>query len=131
MVLLEVEEDEWFRREGNHLLVDLVVTFTQAALGAEVTVPTVEGSLPFEVPAGIQNGQVVRIRGHGFPDLDGGRRGDLMVLVRIWTPTDLSEQQHTLLTQLREIEEPAPARVDESGGGSGGFWSKVRGAFSG
>jgi molecular chaperone DnaJ len=130
MVLLEVEEDERFRREGNHLIVDSVVTFAQAALGAEVTVPTVEGSLPFEVPAGIQSGQVVRVRGHGFPDLDGGRRGDLMVRVRIWTPTDISAEERALLTQLREVEEPAPARVDDRDGGSGGFWSKVREAFS-
>ena len=130
MVLLEVEEDERFVREGNHLFVDLVVTLTQAALGAEVTVPTVEGSVPLEVPAGIQSGQMVRVRGHGFPDLDGGRRGDLVVRVRVWTPTDLSKEQRSLLTQLREVEEPAPPRVDDRNGGSGGFWSKVREAFS-
>ncbi len=130
MVLLEVEEDERFRREGRHLLTDLVVTFAQAALGAEVEVPTVEGTAQVDVPAGIQSGQVVRIRGHGFPDLNGGRRGDLMVRVRVWTPTELSGEQRALFTKLREAEDPAPKRVDEREAGSGGFWSKVREAFS-
>jgi molecular chaperone DnaJ len=130
MVLLEVEEDERFHREGRHLLVDLVVTFTQAALGAEVEVPTVEGAIQLDVPPGIQSGQAVRVRGRGFPDLDGGRRGDLIVRVRVWTPTDLSSEQKTLLDRLRAIEDPAPEKVDEQAEGSGGFWSKVREAFT-
>ena len=130
MVLLEVEEDERFRREGRHLLTDVVVTFTQAALGAKVEVPTVEGTAGVEVPAGIQSGQAVRVRGHGFPDLGGGRRGDLIVRVRVWTPNELSVEQRNLLGQLKEAEDPAPERVDEREGGSNGFWSKVREAFS-
>ncbi len=130
MVLLEVEEDARFRREGKHLLVDVVVTFSQAALGAEIAVPTVEGSVPIDVPAGIQSGQAVRVPRHGFPDLDGGHQGDLIVRVRVWTPTELSSEQQSLLAQLNEVEDPAPEHVDEFGDGTGGFWSKVREAFS-
>lgn len=129
MVLLEVEEDERFRREGRHLIVDVAITFAQAALGAEIEVPTVEGSISIEVPAGIQSGQVVRVRGRGFPDLDGGRRGELIVRVRVWTPTELSSEQRSLLSELGEVEDPAPERVDEREGEAGGFWSKVREVF--
>jgi molecular chaperone DnaJ len=130
MILLEVEEDERFRREGKHLIVDVTITFAQAALGAEIEVPTVEGLISIEVPAGIQSGQVVRVRGRGFPDLDGGRRGELVVRVRVWTPMELSSEQRSLLSQLGEVEDPAPEQVDERGGEAGGFWSKVREAFS-
>ena len=92
--------------------------------------PTVEGSISIEVPAGIQSGQVVRVRGRGFPDLDGGRRGELIVRVRVWTPTELSSEQRSLLSELGEVEDPAPERVDEREGEAGGFRSKVREVFS-
>ena len=130
IVLLEVEEDERFQRDENDLVVDKVVTFAQAALGAQVEVPTVEGPASLDVPAGIQSGQAVRIRGKGFPDLKSGRRGDLIARIRVWTPTELSAEQKKLFAQVREGEAPPPARVEEGKGGTGGFWSKVREAFT-
>jgi molecular chaperone DnaJ len=129
IVLLEVEEDERFQRDGDDLVVDKVVTYTQAALGAQVEVPTVEGPAVLDVPAGIQSGQAVRLRGKGFPDLKSGRRGDLIARVRVWTPTELTAEQKSLFAQLRDVEAPPPAKVEEAKG-SGGFWSKVREAFT-
>lgn len=130
MVLLEPEEDGRFRREGRHLISEAVITLSQAALGAEIEVPTVSASVRLEVPPGIQSGQALRVRGEGVPDLDGGRRGDLIVRIRVWTPTQLSPEQRTLLSRLGEVEDPPPDRVDQRQGGAGGFWSKVREAFS-
>jgi molecular chaperone DnaJ len=132
MVLLEVEEDPRFVREGNHLLVDVPVTFAQAALGAEVAVPTVDGETRIEVPAGIQSGEALRIRGQGVPDLNGRGRGDLIARVRVWTPERLSVEQERLLQQLRELEEPAPASGDRADGFQDrrGFWSRVKEAFT-
>jgi molecular chaperone DnaJ len=130
IVLLEVEEDERFHRDGNDLVVDKVVTVSQAALGAQVEIPTVEGATTLDIPAGIQSGQAVRVRGKGFPDLKGGRRGDLIARVRIWTPTELTADQKRLFAELRDVETPPPAMVEEGKAGTGGFWSKVREAFT-
>lgn len=130
VVLLEIEEDERFTRDGKNLVFDLIVTFGQAALGAEVEVPTVDDSTRIEVPAGIQSGQAIRVKGEGIPDLQGGRRGDLVVRVRVWTPTELSAEQREMLEKLSAVEDPAPERVDEAKMGGRGFWSRVREAFS-
>ena len=130
MVLLEIEEDGRFRREGRHLTTEAVVTFSQAALGAEIRVPTVNGSVLLDLPPGIQTGQAVRVRGQGVPALDDGRRGDLIVRIRVWTPTRLSPEQRLHLGQLAEVEDAPPDRVGERDGEAGGFWSRVREAFS-
>ncbi len=127
VVLLEVEEDPRFVRQGNHLVTELPVTFTQAALGTEVEVPTVEGSARVTIPAGIQSGTVLRLRGEGIPDLEGRGRGDQLVRVVVWTPEELGDEEEELLRRLREIETPAPEQLDRDRGR--GFWSRVKEAF--
>ncbi|MEX0855993.1 MAG: molecular chaperone DnaJ [Gemmatimonadota bacterium] len=127
-VLLEVEDDPRFLREGSHLLTEVVITTAQAALGAEVEIPTVDGSTTTRVPAGTQGGGAVRVKGRGLPDLNTGARGDLIVRVRVWTPTDLSSEQRDLYERLLEVEGPAPARVEEDEGR--GLWSRIREAFT-
>jgi molecular chaperone DnaJ len=131
MVLLEVQEDPRFVREGSHLVTEVVITLAQAALGDEVEAPTVTGSIQVEVPAGTQSGQAIRIRGEGVPELQGSGRGDLFVRVRVWTPTRLTKEQRQLMEKVRETEEPAPSEVDDSAEVPRGFWSKVREAFTG
>jgi len=129
IIMLEVAEDERFVREGSDLVHELPVTFTQAALGAEVEVPTVDGSATVTVPAGIQSGEILRLRGLGLPDLNGHGRGDELVRVRVWTPEDLDEAQLALLEQLRDVEAAAPERIRDRS--RRGFWSKVKEAFTG
>ena len=128
VVLLDVEDDPRFVREGEHLLHELPVTFAQAALGDEVEVPTVTGKVRLTVPAGVQSGEVLRLRGQGLPGLHGRGRGDQLVRIRVWTPQKLSKEQETILEELRELEEAPPANGGK--GGEGGFWSKVKEAFS-
>ena len=70
------------------------------------------------------------MKGQGVPDLDGGRRGDLIVGIRVWTPTTLSPEQRIFLDQLAGVEDAAPDRLDEREGETGGFWSRVKEAFS-
>jgi len=130
VALLEVEEDPRFQRDGRDLVTDALVTLSQAALGAEVEVPTVEGSTSIEVPAGIQSGQAIRVRGEGVPALDSSARGDLLVRIRVWVPTRLSHSQRDLFEQLQEIEDAPPTSAETGSEGFRGFWSRVRGAFS-
>jgi molecular chaperone DnaJ len=127
IVVLEVEEDPRFLREGADLILELPVTFSQAALGAEVEVPLVTGSTRIRVAPGTQSGRLLRIRGKGLPQLQGGGRGDVIVRVIVWTPTDLTAEQEKLLRQLAAVESAVPA--DRERETDRGFWSKVREAF--
>lgn len=126
VVLLDVEADSRFHREGSHLIHEFPITFTQAALGGEVRVPTVEGSAALSIPAGVQSGTMLRLRGQGLPELEGRTRGDLLVRVIVWTPERLTAEQEEIYRRLKEIEDPAPESVE---GERKGFWSKVKEAF--
>jgi molecular chaperone DnaJ len=130
LVVLEVEEDDRFTRDGADLIYDLAITFTQAALGTEVDVPLVGApATHVRIPAGTQSGRVIRLRSKGLPHLQGAGRGDLLLRVTVWTPTDLTAEQEQLLRSLAAIETapPAPGNTEEGRG----FWSKVREAFTG
>lgn len=128
IVLLEVQEDPRFKRDGEHLLHELPITFSQAALGDVLEVPTVEGTVRLTVPSGIQTGEVLRLKGQGLPGLHGRGRGDQLVRVRLWTPQKLTREQERILRDFKELEEAPP---EDAGRGDGrGFWSKVKEAFS-
>jgi molecular chaperone DnaJ len=126
IVVIEVEDDARFLREGSDLVYDLGISFSQAALGAEVEVPTVYGSEQVRIPAGTQGGEVLTLRGKGLPSLQGGGRGDQHVRVHVWTPTSLTPEQHELFKRLAEMEGPVPTGE----GKRQGFWEKVKGAFA-
>src|SRR6266566_1291153 len=125
IAVLEIADDARFERHGDDLVVDVAVSFAQAALGAEVTVPTPYGESVLKVQPGTQTGTVYRIRGKGLPRLGEGGRGDLHVRVRVWTPTHLTPEQKELLEQLAQVESAPPS---EKGAGRR-FWDDVRRAF--
>ncbi|HEX6589456.1 MAG TPA: molecular chaperone DnaJ [Longimicrobiales bacterium] len=129
VVVMDVKDDPRFVRDGADLVHDLAVTFSQAALGAEVEVPTVDGVARVTIPAGTQSGRMLRLRGRGLPHLRGGGRGDQLVRVIVWTPTRLDVEQERLLRELARVESPAPNA--DSVRREGGFWSKVKEAFTG
>lgn len=129
VVVLEVQPDPRFVRDGADIIYRLPVTFGQAVLGAELMVPTVEGEAGLTIPAGVQSGQVLRLRGRGLPRLKGSGRGDQLVQVVVWTPTELTREQEELYRKLTELEAPAPDEVD-SAAQKGGFWDRVKEAFS-
>src|SRR5690606_4105653 len=112
VVLLAVEDDPRFITDGVDLIHELPVTFSDAALGTEVEVPTVTGTTRVVLPAGVQGGALLRVRGQGLPELNGRARGDLLVRVVVWTPQHLTPEQEDLFLRLREVEEPAPDRID-------------------
>jgi molecular chaperone DnaJ len=102
-IVLHVKEHPFFEREGNDLHCVIPVSFTQAALGTEIEVPTLEGEHNLKVPEGTQSGTAFRIRNKGVPVLNGRGKGDLYVEVRVQTPGKLSKRQRELLTELEGI----------------------------
>lgn len=102
LVTVHVTPDARWRREGDNILSTQTITFSQAALGAKITVETVEGTVTMKVPAGTQSGEVFRIRGKGVPHLRGFGRGDHLVTVTIDVPKKLSRAQKKLLEQLAQ-----------------------------
>jgi molecular chaperone DnaJ len=105
-VVLDVEPHPIFERKGDDLLVELKVNMAQAALGADVKVPTLEGQETISIPPGTQSGSVLRLKEHGVPHLRRDGRGDLLVLVRAAVPDNLSQEQKELLHELGETLDP-------------------------
>ena len=128
LVLIEVEEDPRFVRDGAHLRYELPITFSQAALGDEAEVPTVDGTVRLTLPKGIQSGEVLRLRGLGLPELHGLGKGDQLVRIVVWTPERLTADQEEAIRTLRDLEEPAPEKLDGDSGRS--IWSRVKEAFT-
>ncbi|MEX2619511.1 MAG: J domain-containing protein [Egibacteraceae bacterium] len=123
-VSVEVGEHDVFTREGNDLHCELRVPMTQAALGAELKLPTLHGEQVVTVPAGTHTGDIITLRRQGMPKLGGGgARGTLHVHCRVSTPTDLDEEQQSLLRQLAEARgEDVPAEHRR-------LFSRLKGAF--
>ncbi|HUF36944.1 MAG TPA: molecular chaperone DnaJ [Anaerolineales bacterium] len=102
-ILVRVLPHKFFRRRNDDIHIDLNVNVAQAALGADVTVPTVDGDEQLPIPAGTQPGKVIKMRGKGIPDVHGsGRRGDQLVLINVVIPSRLSDDQRALFEQLAE-----------------------------
>ncbi|MFL5500123.1 MAG: molecular chaperone DnaJ [Gemmatimonadaceae bacterium] len=119
LVVFEVEEDPRFERDGEDLYTEVLVTYPQLVLGANVDVPMVTGSVNLQVPAGTQSGQVFNLRGRGLPRINSSSTGDLHVRLQMWTPDSLSDEEQTLIARLSEVQTvPAPRPK--------GLWSKIR-----
>ena len=99
-VVVHVEQDARFYREGTEIVVDQHISFPQAALGDEVMVETIDGKVKMRIPAGTQHGAVLRLKGKGMPDMRTGRRGDQHVRVLLSIPTKLTDEQRSLIEQL-------------------------------
>lgn len=126
LVLVEVAEDPRFQRAGDDLVYTLAITMSQAALGTRLEIPTViDGQAMLEIPSGIQSGQALRLRERGMPRLRGSGRGDQIVRVLVWTPTNLSREERDALERLSEVESEPPAPDSEEPG----FWERVKRAF--
>lgn len=104
-IVVHVRQHEHFERQGDDLYSVAPVTFSQAALGAELSVKTLDGEESLKVPAGTQTGTVFRVKGHGMPSLGGRGKGDLFVAVTVVTPKSLTKEQRKLMEQLAEVED--------------------------
>ena len=119
-VVIRVKEHEVFTREDDHLILQMPISFTQAALGAEVSVPTLDGETPLTIKPGTQHGELFRVKDEGLPNLRGGRRGDLIVALMLEVPTKLSDKQEALLREFAETEDHRVLPQTDS------FWDKIK-----
>jgi molecular chaperone DnaJ len=102
-VVLHVKEHSFFARQGNDLHCVIPISYSQAALGTEIVVPTLEGDHKLKVPEGTQSGSTFRVRNKGVPVLNGHGKGDLFVEVRVQTPSKLTKRQRELLAELESM----------------------------
>jgi molecular chaperone DnaJ len=127
---IEIEEKphEHFERDGLDIYYDLHLSFPEAALGTEVDVPTLDGQARLEVDPGVQAGKILRMRGRGLPDLEGSGQGDQMIRVHVWTPQELTAEEHDLLEELQDHDhfqpEPGDQKTEKS------FFRRVSDVFS-
>lgn len=124
-VTINVEPHEMFHREGDDVVVDLPISFTEAALGSKKEVPSVlSHQTRITVPEGTQNGKIFRVKGEGFPNVHGRGRGDLLVRIFVETPTKLTAEQKKLLEDFHKLERPANMPKQAS------FLDKLKSLFS-
>ncbi|MCH9057070.1 MAG: molecular chaperone DnaJ [Planctomycetes bacterium] len=119
-VVIRVKDHELFQREGDHLVLEMPISFSQAALGADVQIPTLNGRAELTIPRGTQHGAIFRLNGKGLPGLRTPRRGDLVVAIRIEIPRKLNARQEDLLRSFAKTEDHDVLPV------SHGFWKKIK-----
>ena len=116
-IYISVRPHKIFRRDGDNVFLEQNISFAEAALGAEIEVPTLDGNVKLDIPEGTQTGTTFRLRGRGFPKLRGYGRGDQHVKVKVVTPTRLTNEQKDLLRQLGDIK--------NDGDDKKGFFGKI------
>lgn len=124
-VFITVEAHEVFEREGNDIILNLPISFSEAALGCKKEVPALGAHLcRISIPEGTQTGKILRVKGQGFPSVQGHVKGDLLVRVTVETPTHLSEEQKALFAQLGALESSTNMPHCK------GFLDKIKSLFS-
>jgi molecular chaperone DnaJ len=104
-VFINVRKHNLFHRDGNNLIIQMPISYTQAALGAEIEVPTLDGPDKLTISRGTQSGEVFKLAGRGMPNPQGGRTGDILVQTFIETPKKISAEQEEILRKLAELEQ--------------------------
>ena len=123
-VTVYVKEHKMFKRDGQDIILEMPISFVQAALGAKLTVPTVDGKVQYDLPEGTQTGTVFRLRGSGVPSVNGRGRGDQYVKVNVEIPRNLNHEQKELLRKFDE------ATGDSCYSERGGFFKKMKDLFN-
>ena len=125
LIVVEEEEDENLKRDGNNVIYDLYLNFIDATLGTSTEVPTIDGKARLTIEAGTQGGKILRLKGKGIKELNGYGRGDQLVHINIWTPKQLSSDERATLEKLRTSPnfQPKPNKNDK------GFFEKMKDFF--
>ncbi|HZI01961.1 MAG TPA: DnaJ C-terminal domain-containing protein, partial [Flavisolibacter sp.] len=126
VILIEEEQHKELVREGLNVAYELHISFPDAAFGASVEVPTIDGRAKIKIPPGTQSGKVFRLKGKGFPAVNSYEKGDQLVQVNVWTPQNLSSEEKTIMEKLSHSPnfQPNPEKGQKS------FFDKMREMFS-
>ncbi len=126
IIQIEEEAHEELHRDGLNVAFDLHITFPDAVFGTNVEVPTIDGRAKIKIPAGTQSGKIFRLKGKGFPEVQGYHRGDQLINVNVWTPQSVSTDEKSALEKmsLSGNFKPNPAKGEKS------FFDRVKEAFS-
>lgn len=123
-VYIRVKSHEFFQRDGDDVILDLPVSFTEATLGTKKDIPTpLSGSVRLTIPEGTQSGKVLRMRGHGVPNVHGHGKGDLLVHINVETPVNLNAKQKDALRAFAELEN------EQNSPRKSGFFDKLKAFF--
>lgn len=126
IIAIEEEAHKELHRDGLNVGYDLFISFTDAVFGANVEVPTIDGRAKIKIPAGTQSGKIFRLKGKGFPEINGYHKGDQLINVNVWTPQQLSPEEEIMLNKMKESEhfKPQPQKSEK------GFFDKLKEVFS-
>ncbi len=123
MVLIEGIEHEHLVRDGDNVILHLWVSFSQAALGDSIEVETLEGKVRIKIDAGSQPGKMLRLKGKGFPEINGYKTGDQLIVVNVYVPTKLSVEEKEMLQEMRQFHNFNPSQKEKS------FFDKLKNLF--
>jgi molecular chaperone DnaJ len=125
IILIEEEAHAQLQRDGLNVAYDLHISFPDAVFGTQVEVPTIDGRAKIKIPPGTQSGKIFRLKGKGFPQVNGYEKGDQLIHVNIWTPQHVSADEKDALEKMQQSHnfEPKPEKSDKS------FFDKVREMF--
>jgi molecular chaperone DnaJ len=125
LIIIEEIEHDLLKRDGNNVIYDLYISFTDAALGTSVEVPTIDGKVKIRLDPGTQSGKILRLRGKGIQDLDGYGKGDQLIYTNVWTPKNLTAEEKRTLETLKDAPnfQPAPGKSEK------GFFEKMKDLF--
>jgi len=125
IILIEETPHDSLKREGNNVIYDLHISFIDAAIGASIEVPTIDGKAKIKIDPGTQGGKILRLKGKGVPEVNSYHRGDQLIYINIWTPKALSTEEHDILDRLKESPnfKPQPGKKERS------FFDKMKEFF--
>ncbi|MGK7395031.1 MAG: molecular chaperone DnaJ [Candidatus Cyclobacteriaceae bacterium M3_2C_046] len=125
LIVIEEEDNDTLKRDGNNIVFDLYLNFADAALGTSVEVPTINGKVKIKLDAGTQSGKILRLRGKGIKDINGYGYGDQLIHVNVWTPQTLSKEEREILEKFRESSSFSP----NPGKNEKGFFDRMKEFF--
>ena len=126
IVLIEEEAHKELQRDGLNVAYDLHISFIDAVFGTQVEVPTIDGRAKIKIPAGTQSGKIFRLKGKGFPDVNGYSKGDQLIHVNVWTPQNVTSEEKEMLEHLGKSPNftPQPGKSEKS------FFDRVKEVFT-
>ncbi|HNP24035.1 MAG TPA: molecular chaperone DnaJ [Panacibacter sp.] len=126
IILIEEEAHKELQRDGLNVAFELHISFPDAVFGTQVEVPTIDGKAKIKIPPGTQSGKIFRLKGKGFPDVNGYSKGDQLIHVNVWTPQSVSQEEKEVLEKLNDSSnfKPSPGKTEKS------FFDRVKEVFS-